>query len=246
MHRTSLVGEAPAAESNQDKLKRYVLEQGHVSGDALPPEPQLARELGISRASLREAISGLQSQGILESQHGRGTFVSSFSFASVVSSLAFHISLESNAHPNRLSHDLNELVAMRELIESALVAELIDSYRQTDILALYSLTNQMAQAAERGEEFLEQDFRFHTYLYRRSGNSMLQKMLDSFWDICNQVRMPIQSIAFLRDNAANHRAIVDAIADRNKCAASDAMKTHFQALRLPFANSDFRDDDPIT
>lgn len=224
-------------ESNQDRLKRFILECGYTSGQSLPPEPNLAKELGISRASLREAISALQSQGILESHHGRGTFVSSFSFSSVVSSLGFHIALESGSHPNAISHNLFELVAMRELIESALVGELIDQYRQADILALYALTTKMAQSAERGEEFMELDWRFHTYLYRRSGNDMLLKLLDSFWQICNEVRQTHLPIEYLRENAENHRKIVDAIAKKDPRAASDAMRIHFEALRSTSGNN---------
>lgn len=221
----------PATESNQDRMKRFILERGCQSGASLPPEAAMARELGISRASLREAISGLQSQGILESHQGRGTFVSPFSFASLVSSLGFHIELESNAHPGALSNHLYQLVAMRELIESALVAELIDQYRQADILALYALTNKMSQSAERGEDFMDLDWRFHNYLYRRSGNDMLLQLLDSFWQICNEVRKSDLSQGFLRNNAENHRKIVDAIAARDARAASDAMRVHFEALR---------------
>lgn len=220
-----------ATESNQDRMKRFVLERGCKAGESLPPESAMAKELGISRASLREAISGLQSQGILESHQGRGTFVSPFSFASVVSSLGFHIELESNADAGSQSNHLYQLVAMRELIESALVAELIDRYRQADILALYALTNKMSQAAERGEEFMDLDWRFHNYLYRRSGNEMLLKLLDSFWQICNEVRKTDLSREFLRINAENHRKIVDAIARRDARAASDAMSIHFEALR---------------
>lgn len=233
-----MISSTPAAtETNQDRLKRYMLERGYEMGQSLPPEPLLAKELGISRASLREAISALQSQGILVSHHGKGTYVSPFNFASVESSLAFHISLQSKANPDALSHELDELVAMREIIESALVAELIDTYRQADILALYALTTQMAQSAERGVEFVEKDWRFHTYLYRRSGNTMLLNLLDTFWAICNQVRKPNPPIEFLITNAENHRRIVDAISERDAHAASKAMRVHFEALRLPTGNT---------
>lgn len=213
-------------------MKQFILERGYSSGDSLPPEPMLAKELGISRASLREAISALQSQGILESHQGRGTFVSSFSFASVVSSLGFHIELATNTDPNSHSRDLDQLVEMRELIESALVAELIAHYRQADILALYALTTKMTQAADRGEDFIDLDWRFHTVLYRRSGNAMLLKLLDSFWTISNEVRNPPPPNEYLLENAENHRRIVDAIANRDARAASDAMRAHFRALRL--------------
>lgn len=217
-------------------MKQFILNRGYTSGDSLPPEPVLAKELGISRASLREAISALQSQGILESHQGRGTFVSSFSFGSVVSSLGFYIELASNTDPNAQSSDLEQLVAMRELIESALVAELITSYRQADILTLYALTTKMSQAAERGEDFIDLDWRFHTVLYRRSGNTMLLKLLDSFWEISNEVRFPNLSADYLRENAENHRRIVDAISNRDARAASDAMRAHFKALRLNTGN----------
>lgn len=225
-----------ATVSNQDRVKQFILERGYSSGDSLPPEPSLAKELGISRASLREAISALQSQGILESHQGRGTFVSSFSFASVVSSLGFYIELATSADPHAQSKDLDQLVEMRELIESALVAELITQYRQADILALYALTTKMAQAADRGEDFIDLDWRFHTILYRSNGNAMLLKLLDSFWEISNRVRLPIPSLEYLRENAENHRKIVDAIASQDARAASDAMRSHFRALRSNTAN----------
>lgn len=218
-------------ESNQDRLKRFILERGYTSKENLPPEPALARELGISRASLREAISALQSQGIVESHQGRGTFVSSFSFTSVVSSLGFHIQLETQAHPAAHSGSLTQLVQMGELIESALISELIDQYRQADILALYALTTKMQQAAERGEEFMELDWRFHNVLHRRSGNEMLLNLLDAFWEICNQARLPVPPREYLVQNAENHRKIVDAIAQRDARAASNAMRVHFNALR---------------
>lgn len=231
-----MISSPPITETIQDRLKRFILERCFEVGQSLPPEPHLAKELGISRASLREAISALQSQGILVSHQGKGTFISPFTFSSVESALAFHISLQSRANPDALSQELDQLVAMREMIESALVAELIGTYKQSDILALYALTTQMTQSAERGEEFIDKDFRFHDYLYRRSGNTMLLNMLDTFWAICNQVRKPHPSIEYLLANADNHRRIVDAISNRDAQAAMKAMRVHFEALRLPTGN----------
>jgi GntR family transcriptional regulator len=47
------------------------------SGQRLPSEPQLAEQFGVSRATLRQALSQLTQKGLLIRQHGRGTFVSS-------------------------------------------------------------------------------------------------------------------------------------------------------------------------
>ncbi len=45
------------------------------SGDALPSEGRIAKELGISRNSVREAVKALESLGVLEVRHGNGLFV---------------------------------------------------------------------------------------------------------------------------------------------------------------------------
>lgn len=222
--------------TNQERVKQYLIEHGYRADMPLPPEPSLAKTLGISRASLREAISGLQSQGILSARHGRGTFVSKYNFDSLVRSLTFHIKLDRVSNPAAVSDELAELVEMRELIESALVAELIDEYVRADILALYAIADQMMVKAERGEEYMQLDWRFHTALYRRSGNSMLLKLLDSFWLICHEVRIPSPSREMLVEVARLHRNVVDAIAARDAKAASAAMRAHFIGLHVPLGD----------
>ena len=60
-----------------EKLSRMIVAEGRVGpGDKLPNELELSRELGVSRATLREAIQALTMQGVLEVHRGRGTFVS--------------------------------------------------------------------------------------------------------------------------------------------------------------------------
>ena len=57
---------------------RALIARGEVKpGGRLPPERELARELGISRSSLRAGIGFLSAMGVLKSRHGAGTFVSS-------------------------------------------------------------------------------------------------------------------------------------------------------------------------
>ncbi|TXG93407.1 MAG: GntR family transcriptional regulator, partial [Rhodocyclaceae bacterium] len=56
-------------------LEKRILEGSLKPGDRLPPERELATELGVSRPSLREAIQKLASKGMLQSRQGGGTFV---------------------------------------------------------------------------------------------------------------------------------------------------------------------------
>ncbi len=59
----------------QDALTQLLAKGGYRPGDKLPPEPELAKQLGVSRATLREVLRALESQGIIVRRRGVGTFV---------------------------------------------------------------------------------------------------------------------------------------------------------------------------
>ncbi len=59
----------------QEALLNLLAKGGYRAGDQLPPEPELAKQLGISRATLREALRAFEAQGIIVRRRGVGTFV---------------------------------------------------------------------------------------------------------------------------------------------------------------------------
>jgi len=63
------------AEQMADALQEAILRGDHVAGEALPTEPELAAEFGVSRAVVRDATRMLAARGLVEAQHGRGVFV---------------------------------------------------------------------------------------------------------------------------------------------------------------------------
>jgi GntR family transcriptional regulator len=58
-----------------EALQQYIQDGQHQPGDRLPSEGALARQLGISRSTLREAMGYLESHGLVTRRHGSGTFV---------------------------------------------------------------------------------------------------------------------------------------------------------------------------
>ena len=70
------VGGPPLPDLVADTLRKAIADGRLVSGQHLPAEPQLAEQLGVSRATLRQALTLLTQEGLLVRQHGRGTFVS--------------------------------------------------------------------------------------------------------------------------------------------------------------------------
>jgi GntR family transcriptional regulator len=60
-----------------DRLRKIIFSDEYHEGDQLPTEPLLAKNLGISRATLREAMKQLENEGVIYRLHGVGTFVKS-------------------------------------------------------------------------------------------------------------------------------------------------------------------------
>ena len=80
--KTLVVGHAVLA------LKEYILNSGSQPGTALPPERDMARAVGVSRFSMREALRVLQVLGLIDISQGRRTRVASNSLSPVTSLLA--------------------------------------------------------------------------------------------------------------------------------------------------------------
>ena len=73
----------------RDYVKQYILDHKLQGGDALPPETQLAHDLGVGRSSVREAVKALQSLGIVEVRHGDGLYVREYNMDPILETLSF-------------------------------------------------------------------------------------------------------------------------------------------------------------
>jgi len=78
----------------QEEIKSYIIEHSLKPGAPLPPETDLAQQLGIGRNSVREAVKALEALGILEARAGTGLFVRTFSFDSILDNLEYGLHFE--------------------------------------------------------------------------------------------------------------------------------------------------------
>lgn len=58
-----------------EQIKENISRGDFAAGDKLPPEPEMAEQIGVSRSSIREAIQILEHTGFLEAIQGQGTFI---------------------------------------------------------------------------------------------------------------------------------------------------------------------------
>lgn len=115
-----------------DVLRSLISEGGYGPGDRLPPEKEIADDLGISRTTLRVAMGTLERQGLIVRRQGLGTFVSERSPASLRGGLQFLQTLQSLAKDAGLETETSE----RELSAVAASAEWAKMLRVDDGSAL--------------------------------------------------------------------------------------------------------------
>jgi GntR family transcriptional repressor for pyruvate dehydrogenase complex len=190
-------------------------------GDILPPQDQLARQLAVSRNTLREAVHKLAVMGLLKTKAGVGTIVEMSSPASYVSSLKDHLLITSAT--------AGDFFEARFFIEMATVQLAVMRASQADLDALTAMIDRQEQAFRDGdlETFSTQDTCFHAELANISGNTVLAKILATLWDLLHQFIAEVAVLPGAIDRAIRfHRQIVTVIAARDAGAAKMKMLEH--------------------
>jgi GntR family transcriptional repressor for pyruvate dehydrogenase complex len=141
-------------------------------GARLPREADLAKQLGLSRNSLREAVRALSLVRVLEVRQGDGTYVSSLEPGELFEPTW------SATHLLR-GRTVLELFEVRRMLEPDAAAVAAHRSDQDIIAALRQEVDRMIAADDRGRELLEADAAFHDVIARASGNGVLRALLRS-------------------------------------------------------------------
>lgn len=214
----------------QDRIKQYITDNRLGAGDLLPPEGQLAADLGVSRGSVREAVKALESLGIVEVRHGDGVRVRAFNFDSVFDLLSFGLVFD----PAKAA----EILQIRVWLEVAALADAISRITDAELDQITALLDRWEEKAARDADTSADDRHFHRLLYRPLGNESLSGLIDIFWVIYHS--LPIQSIGTDRQPLATvkaHRELLAAIRSRDAVLATQRMRDHFRNLEARMARA---------
>jgi DNA-binding FadR family transcriptional regulator len=192
-------------------------------GDRLPPERELAQQIGVSRASVREALRVLESFGILAARQGRGADAGSVVRADGQTGLGGLLRI----HSSLLKAPLSDLVELRVAIE-AMTARAAAAHRAGDELA--RLAAVIAEIEDR-DAFLELDTGFHVALARASGNALAPLLMDALREaIALQMRAAFEAVADWDATrariAADHAALAAAIQAGDEDGAAAVVTAH--------------------
>lgn len=216
--------------SVQESLRAYIDDNGLEAGAPLPPESELASQLGVSRNSVREGVKALESVGVVESRRGIGVFVKAFSFEPLLENLAYGL--------GGALKQIEEVIAIRRTLEVGLIDRTLEVITPEDIRELRETCDKMKALAEQGKSFPDEDRNFHRLLFRCQNNEVLSRLIEVFWlafykasDFVNLDNTdPVQT---WRD----HAAIVDAVEARDLEAAKDRLDRHYAGITRVIASN---------
>jgi DNA-binding FadR family transcriptional regulator len=216
----------------QERIKRYILDHALQPGAPLPTETVLARELGISRNTLREALKALNTAGVVETRHGLGTFVGTASLAPLIDGMAFNLAL----NIARDTRTLREMLLVREILEVELIRRAIGTHTPAQLDELEALVARMERDAAREVMDADVDRAFHDALYAPLENHVVTLLLHAFWDVQHAVENQLPARPpMAAQNARWHRAILDAVRRGDAPAAMAAMREQFTGARQRLA-----------
>ncbi len=200
---------------------RQLIATGDVgAGQRLPAEKELARQLGVSRPTIREAMIALEIAGLIEVRTGSGIYVSR-----PVETKP--IILDSGPAPF-------ELLNARLLLEGEIAAEVAIRATAEDLAEIRQAALYMEQVLARGDNYMDADRAFHIRIAAASGNGVLAGLVDTLWSsmfnpMFDKLREHARQTPEAKaKNLRDHRAIVDALSTRDALGARSAMRQHLQ------------------
>jgi DNA-binding FadR family transcriptional regulator len=187
-------------------------------GTRLPAERDLTERFGVSRPTIREAMIGLELQGMVEARKGSGVYV---------------LAASSPGRDTELDIGAFEITEARRMLEgevAAVAATEIDAERLAE---LHDLLERMADPDTELAEAA--DRRFHIAIAEATGNAVIINAVTEFWDL--RVRSPLASKMLAKAGSlgveqrlAEHGAILRALEERSPTDARAAMRDHLGRL----------------
>lgn len=199
---------------------------GHIAPGARIVEAELARQMGVSRAPVREAARRLESQGLLVSRPRHGFTVRTMSVKEI--------------------DDLYEVRLGQEVMAATLACRHASDAQLARLLSMVDEMSNMVDRMQQSER-TALDLAFHSYICEISGNAYLHRL---FGNIQAEVRMILAltdgSFGAPKYIAESHRPIAEAIVARDAAAAESALRVHLKDgndhVRALFLASEKRGD----
>ena len=231
MKRVSLV------DSIVEEIKNKIINGEFKDGDMLESQDMMAKSMNISRPSLREALRRLQLMGLIDFQHGRGTFVKTLQPKDYMSPISAFLPIDRKS--------AYELLEARLFLESAAAALAAQKATDTDIRALADALDKMQMAADdlNVEEFAKLDVKFHLLIAKGCRNRIMYQVVDILRGLLRKLVMRVfdknrdQLKITFAQTMDYHRQIFEAVKSREATEARRIMEAHIKDVQKKLEKS---------
>ncbi len=220
------------------KLVSHIIRGVWKPGMRIPAERQLGQQLGVGRASLREALKALEIMGLIETRLGDGTYVCQRSeFLSKPLLWAITSSSETEVY---------ELVEARKLIETELAGLAAERATADDLKEIGKHLDRMERSPQAPSELLQADIEFHLAIGEAAHNSILMNALNLIRNLLQEwIGRTLQEPGVYTRALEHHKAIFFAVAKKNVPAARAAMLAHLEEMARLYIQAQDKQKDEI-
>jgi GntR family transcriptional regulator, transcriptional repressor for pyruvate dehydrogenase complex len=204
-----------------EQIRGLIRSGEYLPGARLPPERDLAKQLGVSRPSVREALIALEVEGLVEVRIGSGIYVQRAAASNAGDDVS---AVHAEAGPF-------ELLRARYVIESECAALAARSARKAQIAAIEEAESVMRREFDAHTQPLAGDQLFHVRIAEATGNGALVAVVKMLWEertgpLYQQLEHHYDTPDLWTAAMAEHHAVVKAIASRDAAGARAAMQRH--------------------
>ena len=212
------------SEQTADRLYEMIAdERRYLPGSKLPNENELREELQVSRTTLREPISFLVAQGVLEIQRGKGTFV-----AAQLPTAGLDLTSLAGMRSRGRARDLFE---MRLIFEPATAALACQRATDEELEQIRKKAEKVELEARIGGDWPLADQEFHLAIMRASHNEYMRRLYPIINGAVNEILQISHNRQSMQETAlADNRMILDFLLRRDEAGARYAMSIHMKHL----------------
>lgn len=205
-----------------EELARLIDSGAFKAGDRLPAERDLAVQLGVSRSSLREALSSLEMGGRVQIRLGSGVYVRAAARRKA------RPAAEARTSPF-------DVLRVRLLVEPEAAALAARHAGRAQIKAMEGAFARLAVAMRANLALPEADREFHLCIAQAGGNTAIEMVVDSLWSQWMDPLNARMAELFVtrghkRDSIEEHRAVLEAIRRGDAVAARRSMRLHLSSV----------------
>jgi GntR family transcriptional regulator, transcriptional repressor for pyruvate dehydrogenase complex len=202
-------------------LQEMIMNGSLATDDKLPPERELAGQLGVSRTVIRESLRILRAKGLIDSVRGIGTSIKNLENHNFSTQLTFFL------RAKKYEVSLEQYHQVRTILEGKIAELATQNVNEKCLRFLEGTIVELRNMDEQQEFFPEIDTRFHRCLAEMAKNPLLLILLDTIRDLLADVREKVKADPKTREiSIQDHTQIVACLRARDPDGTRRAMEAH--------------------